>query len=349
MPRPPETILHIGLGGAGQRHLRLIRQVLGDGLRHLAWRQTHTTPTLTASFEIDEGVSLEEKYGIELMPDLRSAIAEKPDLAVIATPTALHLAPAEALAAAGVSMVIEKPLSHNMHGVPALLSQIRDGGQKFGMVFQRRRHPLIAKARALIAEGRLGPIVSAAFDVSSFVPAWHAYEDFRQLYAVREDLGGGVLLTEIHEIDLCQWMFGIPKTVFCAAGNRGFCPLDVEDTALLTLDYGAFAAALDLSFMRKPVGRGFRIDGADATLIWRDSPDQLSLIDADGRIEVTSPAPGFSGEQPFYEFWDDFFNNSGRKSTTDSLDAALNAQVVVDAARRSMESGQSVSISQAGS
>jgi predicted dehydrogenase len=166
----PKTILHIGLGGAGQRHLRLIRQLLGKDLRHLAWRQTRTTPNLTASFQVDASVSIEENYGLEIMPDLQAAIAEKPDLAVIATPTSLHMAPAQALATAGVPMVIEKPLSHNMDGVPAFVSDIQDSGLSFAMVFQRRRHPLIARAQALIADGRLGAIVSAAFDVSSFVP-----------------------------------------------------------------------------------------------------------------------------------------------------------------------------------
>lgn len=344
MPPAPKSILHIGLGGAGQRHLRLIRQILGEDLRHMAWRQTRTTPTLTASFRVEDSVSLEEKYGIEMIPDLQAAIAEKPDLAVIATPTSLHLAPAQALAAAGVPMVIEKPLSHNMDGVAALLSHIQDSGQQFAMVFQRRRHPLIARAQTLIADGRLGGIVSAAFDLSSFVPMWHAYEDFRTLYAVRKDLGGGVLLTEIHEIDLCLWMFGMPEAVFCKAGNRGAFPLDVEDTALLTLDYGTFAASLDLSFMRNPVGRGFRIDGTEASLVWRDAPDEFMLIDADGNTEVTRPDPEFNGETPFIEFWTEFFEDHGLQTTRASLEAARNAQVLVDAAKRSAASGQSVAV-----
>jgi predicted dehydrogenase len=344
MPLFPETVLHIGLGGTGQRHLRHLRATLGGGLRHLAWRQTQTTPLLNPDFSVDETTTLEERYDVENVASLADAISEKPDLAVIATPSALHLEPAQILADAGVPILIEKPLSHNMSGVSRLADTIRTNGQAFGIVFQRRFHPMIAKARDLVRSGELGRIQSAAFDVSSFVPEWHGYEDFHSLYAVRSDLGGGVLLTEIHEIDLCLWMFGVPGHVFCAGGNRGPHELDVEDTALVALDYGTFVASLDLSFMRKPVGRGFRIDGTEGSLVWRDGPDPLTLNRADGTTQSFPLEDSFHPEQLFSALIENFLAQSGPLTTSDSLAAAVDTQRIVSAAKSSMSGGGSVSV-----
>ncbi len=83
----------------------------------------------------------------------------------------------------------------------------------------------------------IGSAMIASFTVFSDVKSWHKYENWEDLYAVKKGLGGGVLLTEIHEIDLIFWFFGLPKTIFCSGGNRGQDKLDVEDTAQLILEY----------------------------------------------------------------------------------------------------------------
>ena len=150
----------------------------------------------------------------------------------------------------------------------------------------------------------------------------------------------GVLLTEIHEIDLCLWMFGMPASVYCRGGNRGPHPLDVEDTALLTLDYGDFAASLDLSFMRKPVGRGFRIDGTQASLIWRDGPGPLTMISADGDEETFALPDAFHPEDCFASLIRAFLGGHGPLDTEGSLQAGLQSLQIVQAAKASMASGR---------
>lgn len=51
--------------------------------------------------------------------------------------------------------------------------------------------------------------------VNSYVPYWHKYEDFKNLYACKKSLGGWALFTESHEIDLCLYFFGMPKKIYC--------------------------------------------------------------------------------------------------------------------------------------
>ncbi|MDD5015777.1 MAG: Gfo/Idh/MocA family oxidoreductase, partial [Atribacterota bacterium] len=60
----------------------------------------------------------------------------------------------------------------------------------------------------------------------------HPYEDYRRGYAARKDLGGGVTFGLIHELDLIQWLFGVPVEVFAVKGAPSKLEVDVEDTMM---------------------------------------------------------------------------------------------------------------------
>ena len=92
-------------------------------------------------------------------------------------------------------------------------------------------------------------------------------------------MGGGVLLTEIHEIDLVSWFFGIPDKVFCSGGNRSEEELDVEDTVQITLIYKDFSVQITLCFMHKKQSRNFHIAGSSGDIIRIISPNcKISLF-----------------------------------------------------------------------
>ena len=84
-------ILFIGLGGAGQRHLRIFHEKFGANSRYLAYRSTRHTPVLNADFSVNAEAILKDLYGVEDFPQLSDAFAEKPDLCVISTPSSLHM------------------------------------------------------------------------------------------------------------------------------------------------------------------------------------------------------------------------------------------------------------------
>ena len=97
--------------------------------------------------------------------------------------------------------------------------------------------------------------------ISSYVPDWHPYENFHDLYACRSDLGGGVLKTETHEIDFITWLFGIPRQIFSTYGCRGKFNIDVEDSANLLFDYDSFSVQMSMCFMQRKQERKFKFFG----------------------------------------------------------------------------------------
>ena len=246
----PKCILFNGLGGAGQRHLRIFKEKYPN-LKTVGSRRKGKTPLLNADFTINETDTLESKYGIDLYQTIEEAYAEGPDLAVISTPTSMHCKNIIEAAELGVDVFVEKPGASNLSEVKKIIDAVRHNNVKFFISYQRRFHPLVIKAREILTKNKLGKVKSIRVTVHSHVPDWHPYENFMDLYACRKDLGGGVLRTEIHEIDFLTWVYGSPNLLKATGGWLGPHSLDVEDTVEIFMYYGDFEAQVDLCFMQK--------------------------------------------------------------------------------------------------
>ena len=113
-------------------------------------------------------------------------------------------------------MFVEKPLAHTTEGVAALDEADRRGrGRPVG--YQLRFHPCLERAHDIVRDELLGRVVSVRAQVGEYLPGWHKYEDYRQCSVSRRELGGGVILSQIHEFDYLYWMFGLPTCLFTSA------------------------------------------------------------------------------------------------------------------------------------
>lgn len=332
-------MLFVGLGGAGQRHLRIFKQILPKDSIFASFRRTSRTPLLRPDFTVNESNTIEEEYGLHMYQDLESAFASGPDLTVISTPTSCHREPMMMAMEAGSGVFVEKPWAENLEGFEEFGNGMLAKGLPFHISFQRRYHPLLAQARHVVVSGALGKLLAAEFIVYSNVPSWHPYEDWRELYAVRADLGGGVLLTEIHEIDLANWFFGVPDAVFCAGGNRCLEPLDVEDTVQMTLLYPGFSVQVTLCFMHQRPSRRIHIAGTDGDIEWSDRENCLRMVSFSGEAEEFRK-PGLTNDDMFIAQAESFLKGWSVENTKESIAAAGNSLAIVEAARRSLGSGQ---------
>ena len=147
--------------------------------------------------------------------------------------------------------------------LPIFINTVKDNKVGFFVSYQRRFHPLIGRLRSVLDGNKIGKLMSVRVAVSSYVPDWHPYEDFHDLYACRSNLGGGVLRTESHEIDMIALLFGLPEQIFSIGGCRGKFDIDVEDSANLLFDYSSFSVQMSLCFMQKKQERSFKFFGQD--------------------------------------------------------------------------------------
>jgi predicted dehydrogenase len=296
-------ILFCGLGGIGQRHLRNLRSLLGDELDVHAYRVRRNRSKLQDNLTIEPGADLETDYRITVHHELDTALAVAPDAVYVCNPSSMHTQIALAAAAAGCHLFIEKPVSSSLDQLAELQSLVREKGLVCYVGYNFRFHPGLSRVKELIDLHFFGNILSARAEIGEYLPAWHNYEDYRQMYAARADLGGGVILSQIHEMDLICWFFGLPKTILCRGGRLSNLEIDVEDTASSLMQYegvkGRFPISLHQDFLQRPAVRTFAVIG-DAGVARMDLiRNRLQIFGADGLIEEDVSFPGFQRNDMF--------------------------------------------------
>ncbi|HEY8944068.1 MAG TPA: Gfo/Idh/MocA family oxidoreductase [Polyangiaceae bacterium] len=285
-----ERVLFVGLGGVGQRHLRNVRALLGSEVPIDAYRVRRERMLLDDQLRVVSG-DVEERHRVTVFDDLERALARRPDVVFVTNPSSLHVPVALAAVRAGADVFIEKPLSHTLDDV-VLLSEELDRRGAIGFVaYQLRRHPGFKRVRERLAEGAIGTPLSARAEVGEYLPGFHPYEDYRRMYAARRDLGGGVTLSQIHEIDLLYALFGMPRRVFSMGGKLSRLEVDVDDLSASVLEFegpsgGPLIAELHQDFFQRPPSRTLRVVGDEGRLEWSLSEKTFTRWDPSGaRVE----------------------------------------------------------------
>src|SRR5437016_6208860 len=110
-------VLLVGLGGIGQRHARNLRHLLGKSATLLAYRSRGLTHVITPELQSDESRDVEGELGIQSFTTLATALAERPRVAIICSPSSLHVEAAIACIRAGCDLFVEKPVSSSLQNV----------------------------------------------------------------------------------------------------------------------------------------------------------------------------------------------------------------------------------------
>ena len=147
------------------------------------------------------------KNKCKIFESLNDCINQKPVAAIISNVTSLHIQTALKLASAGIHLFIEKPLSNNLENIKELSNIAHEKKLITFMGYNLRFHNCIKKMKELLENNEIGKVISVNVESGSYLPDWHPDEDYRDSYASKENLGGGVVLTCIHEIDYLHWFF----------------------------------------------------------------------------------------------------------------------------------------------
>lgn len=209
-----------GAGYIGQAHMAVLSQSL--------------TCQLTAVVDPSPAArALAEQAGVPLYASLETLLAEqRPDGIVLATPNQLHVAHAQLCMAAGLSMLLEKPVAPSVAEGRILVEQARASRTRILVGHHRAHSPIMAKAREVIAKGTLGRLVSV-MGSAQFVKPDHYFTDAPW----RAEPGAGpILLNMIHEVHNLRMLCGEITAVqaFASRAVRGF---PVEDTVAINLRF----------------------------------------------------------------------------------------------------------------
>jgi predicted dehydrogenase len=266
-----------------------------------------------------------------------------PDAAIIAGPASTHLDVALQLVKRGISILVEKPLSHNIDRISDLQAAA-DAAQAAVMVgYNLRFDASLVAVRDAVLSGAIGHVRWARAEVGQYLPDWRPGSDYRQGVSAQKALGGGALLELSHEIDFIYWMFGRPDRVIACGGTVSDLKIDVEDCVDLILEYRSPHAmvTIHLDFLQRTASRTAKFVGSDGTIIWDGIDQTVTMIGSDGaRKEVYVPDANADRNTMYLNELRSFLEAvEGRGAVAIGLDQGRDVMAIIDAAQRSLISG----------
>jgi len=251
-------VLIVGYGSIGKRHLENFLQL--KDIQLIVYTKRNDLQLL-------------KKKGIKVSNSLTECLKENPDIGVIANETSLHIPIAIKLAKEGLDLFLEKPLSNSLKDVKKLYAIVKKKKLITQMGCNLRFHPCIMKIKSLIEQQKIGKIISAQVQNCSYLPDFHRWEDYKKSYAARKDLGGGVILTQIHEIDYMYWFFQEVENIVSISGKFSELDVTAEDYVSSLLKFkNKIIGELHMDYFQRPSFRSCKIRGTKGEIYW-DSDD----------------------------------------------------------------------------
>jgi len=249
----------IGLGNIGRHHAGYL----------LEGKVNRARLTAVGSSSPDKLASFAEK-GVRVFGDAKELIGSGlVDAVIVATPHFQHTSVGIAALEAGLHLLVEKPIAaHKADAERLIAAHQRNRNLTFAAMFQMRVEPRYQRIRALITGGELGRVIRMNWVNTDWFrgAAYYASSAWR---ATWQGEGGGVLLNQaLHNLDMLQWLLGMPARVrgFCQLGR--FHEIEVEDAATVYLEWPDQSTGVFVSSTGEAPGiNRLEIIGARGTLV----------------------------------------------------------------------------------
>ncbi len=159
------------------------------------------------------------------------------DMVMVETPHYSHTTIGIDALTQGVHTLVEKPISVHKADCERLIAAHKDKKVLFGAMFNQRTDPHYTKLKALLEKGMLGEITRVNWIITNWFRTQRYYDsgDWRATWSGE---GGGVLLNQCpHQLDLMQWLFGMPARLRAFCGIGKWHDIEVEDNVTAYFEY----------------------------------------------------------------------------------------------------------------
>jgi len=288
------------VGSIGERH---IHNLFALGIRDVILYRTIGRPFRTLDRELPT------------FTNLGDALRQNPDLVLVCNPTSMHLEIVRKCLEHGCDVFVEKPISNNMDQVAEIVELAIQRERILQVGFMMRFHPCLVEIRRWINEGLIGRLISIRSVWGEFLPDWHPWEDYRESYAARVDLGGGPALTLSHDIDVVVWLAGRAKKLIAIENRSSDLEVETEHGIDVLIEFqNSITANINLNYYQKPPKRQLEICGTEG-FIHFDYYLGRSVLnwDLSTENEIATVPPGFERNDLFMWELQDFIARAERK------------------------------------
>jgi predicted dehydrogenase len=239
-------VLIVGLGSIAQKHIKALREIV-PLVEVYAWRSSAEASPVS---------------GITNLYQLSDVAELAIDFAIICNPTSLHQQTIEALTPYQIPLFIEKPVFDHLNA-ETTIKAIQDNHIATYVACNLRFLGCIRFVKEYIQGKRVNEVNSYC---GSYLPDWRPGQDFRKVYSANKEMGGGVHIDLIHEIDYLYWLFNAPDQVVVTKTSRSSLGISAIDYANYVMQYPDFSANVVLNYYRRDAKRTLEILLADGTL-----------------------------------------------------------------------------------
>ena len=329
-----KKILVVGYGSIGKRHVENLLSI--SNLEIIVCTKRNDINKL--------------KKHTKVYHTINQSLKEKPDIGIIANETSLHIPTAIKLAKEGLDLFLEKPLSNSLKDIEKLRAIVKKNKLITQMGCNLRFHPCIKKIKNLIEQQKIGKIISAQVQCCSYLPDYHRWEDYRKSYAARKDLGGGVILTQIHEIDYMYWFFQEAENVISMSGKFSDLDVTAEDYAPSLLKFkNKIIGELHLDYFQRPEFRSCKIRGTKGEIYWDSVDNCVDVFNMNKKRWETKFDSGFSNNLDTYSSYVEELKHflkcvKRRKETINDLEQGVTTLKIALAIKKASKLMRSVNV-----
>ncbi|MBC7936259.1 MAG: Gfo/Idh/MocA family oxidoreductase [Rhizobacter sp.] len=280
----------IGCGRIGRRHAEQIIKV----------------GTLVAVCDIvyENAFELAENYGANLYLAIDELLENEPGIEIVSicTPNGLHAEHSIRSLKAKKHVLCEKPLCIHLEDAKKMLYAAQNANRQLFVVKQNRYNPPVVAVKKLLADFRLGKILS--FQVNCFWNRPNSY--YSDTWKGTKKMDGGSLYTQFsHFIDLMYWLLGDVKTVKAITKNFEHRVLEIEDTGVVIIEtMGGAIGTLNFTVnsYQKNMEGSFTIFGEQGTIkIGGQYLNELEYQCIEGEPIADLPAGNPANSYGFYQ------------------------------------------------
>lgn len=281
------SILFVGLGSIGQRHLGNLDALCrerGILLRVSALRATSRALPPQAAALVQHSFTQLPKN-------------ERYDIIFVTNPTHLHAETMQSLDGRAEAFFIEKPIfdrpCENLSGTGL------PPEQKAYVAAPMRWTALFTALKGALAQSG-HTVFSARAICSSYLPEWRKNVDYRENYSAHREQGGGVILDLIHEWDYLVELFGLPQESRAFSGHYSNLEIDSDDLSVYIARYPDMLCELHLDYFGREYRRRLELFCPDGTLTADFGTGLLTLPGGDTRDYSEPPNRRYEREMAYF-------------------------------------------------
>ncbi|MBS1517235.1 MAG: Gfo/Idh/MocA family oxidoreductase [Bacteroidetes bacterium] len=266
-----------GFGSIGSRHAAVLNSIEGNSI---------------VAYRTGNSKRAKVKIPYPVIYDLEDLGRHNFDGALITNPTSMHIDTALKIAEYGIPIFIEKPLDMELENAGILLGKTVEKKIPVLIGYNFLHHPGIKLIHRLISENKIGKVISAKAQFGTYMPDWHKYEDYKESYASIPSMGGGVVLTSIHEQNYLTSFFGDVMEIKAMKTGGDILGIKAEEGVEILMKHRSGTVSnIHLNFYQKPYYRNCQVIGTEGTIYWDFMKPEVILYYQD-RTEIFKTGKG---------------------------------------------------------